>query len=168
MLVNPKYRNLLKEPFGLLIEEDGVNRERILVYIEKSIKIVTVGDTTTDKLLNFGFIPNLYIIDNKEKRILKDTPIEYDVEKKIYCENKPGEISEQVIDIIKEITVIDFNRIQIIIDGEEDLLALPLFMLSPNNWTIFYGQPNVGLVVVEIDQALRKKAKSIFNRVFFS
>ncbi len=158
MLVNPKYRNLLKEPFGLLIEEDGVNRERILLYIEESIKIVTVGDTTTDKLLNFGFIPNLSIIDNKEKRILKDTPIEYDVEKKIYCENKPGEISEQVIDIIKEI----------IIDGEEDLLALPLFMLSPNNWTIFYGQPNVGLVVVEIDEALREKAKSIFNKVFFS
>jgi GTP-dependent dephospho-CoA kinase len=168
MLVNPKYRNLLKEPFGLLIEEDGVNRERILLYIEKSIKIVTVGDTTTDKLLNFGFIPNLSIIDNKEKRILKDTPIEYDVEKKIYCENKPGEISEQVIDIIKEITMMDFNRIQIIIDGEEDLLALPLFMLSPNNWTIFYGQPNVGLVVVEIDEALREKAKSIFNKVFFS
>ncbi|MGN6349502.1 MAG: GTP-dependent dephospho-CoA kinase family protein [Candidatus Nitrosocosmicus sp.] len=159
---------MLKEPFGLLIEEDGVNRERILLYIKKSIKIVTVGDTTTDKLLNFGFIPNLSIIDNKEKRILIDTPIEYDVEKKIYCENKPGEISEQVIDIIKEITVIDFNRIQIIIDGEEDLLALPLFMLSPNNWTIFYGQPNFGLVVVEIDQALREKAKSIFNKVFFS
>ncbi|MGN6629697.1 MAG: DUF359 domain-containing protein, partial [Candidatus Nitrosocosmicus sp.] len=81
---------MLKEPFGLLIKEDGVNRERILLYIKKSIKIVTVGDTTTDKLLNFGFIPNLSIIDNKEKRILKDTPIEYDVEKKIYCENKPG------------------------------------------------------------------------------
>ena len=71
MLVNPKYIHLLKEPFGLLIEESKVNKERVLPFIEKSDKVVTVGDTTTDKLVKFGFTPNLSIIDNKEKRILK-------------------------------------------------------------------------------------------------
>jgi uncharacterized protein (UPF0218 family) len=56
---------------------------------------------------------------------------------------------------------------QIIIKGEEDLLALPLFMYSPNGWTVFYGQPNEGLVVVEIDSDIKKKARLIFNKVFY-
>jgi uncharacterized protein (UPF0218 family) len=168
MIVNPKYLYLLKEPFGLLIEEKSVNREKISSFIKRSDKIVTVGDTTTAKLLNLGFIPNLSIIDNKEKRILKNKFIEFDVDEKIYCENNPGEISTQVMDLLKKITMMNFNKIQIMVDGEEDLLALPLFMYSPDNWTIFYGQPNMGLVVVEIDEFIRDKAKSIFNKVFFS
>lgn len=166
MLVNPKYIHLLKEPFGLLIEESKVNKERVLPFIEKSDKVVTVGDTTTDKLVKFGFTPNLSIIDNKEKRILKNGSVEFDVDEKIYCKNQPGEINDRVMDLIKKITVMDFNRIQIIVDGEEDLIALPLIMYSPNKWTIFYGQPNMGLVVVEIDDPLREKAKLMFNKVF--
>ena len=168
MIVNPKYLYLLKEPFGILIEENNVNRENISSFIERSNKIVTVGDTTTAKLLKLGFIPNLSIIDNKEKRIFKNKFIEFDVDEKIYCENKPGEISTQAMELLKKITMMNFDKIQITVDGEEDLLALPLFMYAPDRWTIFYGQPNMGLVVVEIDEITRDKAKSIFNKVFSS
>ena len=75
-------------------------------------------------------------------------------------------VNGEAIGLIREITTTNFNRMQIIIKGEEDLLALPLFMYSPNGWTVFYGQPNEGLVVVEIDSNIRKKAKLIFNKVF--
>jgi uncharacterized protein (UPF0218 family) len=166
MIINSKFVNLLKEPFGILIKEDMVNKEILFPFISKSNKIVTVGDTTTEKLLKLGFIPNLSIIDNKEKRILKNKNIELDVDKKFYFSNRPGEINEEVMDLIKKITVMDFNRIQIIIDGEEDLLSLPLFIYSPDKWTIFYGQPNEGLVIVEINDIIREKAESIFNKVF--
>ena len=166
MLINPKFVNLLKEPFGILIKEDKVNKEILFPFISKSTKIVTVGDTTTEKLLKFGYIPNLSVIDNKEKRILKNKNMEFDVDKKFYFNNRPGEINGDVLDLIKKITVMDFNRIQIIIDGEEDLLALPLFIHSPNNWAVFYGQPNEGLVIVEVNNITRKKAESIFNKVF--
>ena len=166
MLINSKFVNLLKEPFGILIKEDKVNKEILFPFISKSNKIVTVGDTTTEKLLKFGYIPNLSVIDNKEKRILKNKNMEFDVDKKFYFNNRPGEINGDVLDLIKKITVMDFNRIQIIIDGEEDLLALPLFIHCPNNWTVFYGQPNEGLVIVEVNNITRKKAESIFNKVF--
>jgi len=83
MLINPKFVNLLKEPFGILIKEDEVNKEILFPFISKSNKIVTVGDTTTEKLLKFGYIPNLSVIDNKEKRILKNKNMEFDVDKKI-------------------------------------------------------------------------------------
>ena len=166
MQVNPKYSDLLKGPFGELIKENDVSKEKIRPFIKRSNKVITVGDTTTEKFVKFGFIPDLSIIDNKEKRMVKDKPVEYSADKKIYLENKPGEVNAEVISLIREITTTNFNRMQIIIKGEEDLLALPLFMYSPNGWTVFYGQPNEGLVVVEIDSNTRKKARLIFNKVF--
>jgi GTP-dependent dephospho-CoA kinase len=166
MQVNPKHTDLLKEPFGELIKENDVSKEKIQPFIKRSNKVITVGDTTTEKFVKFGFIPDLSIIDNKEKRTVKDKPVEYSADKKIYLENKPGEVNAEAISIIREITPTNFNRMQIIISGEEDLLALPLFMYSPNGWTVFYGQPNEGLVVVEIDSNIRKKARLIFNKVF--
>jgi GTP-dependent dephospho-CoA kinase len=166
MQVNPKHTDLLKEPFGELIKENDVSKEKIQPFIKRSNKVITVGDTTTEKFVKFGFIPDLSIIDNKEKRTVKDKPVEYSADKKIYLENKPGEVNAEAISIIREITTTSFNRMQLIIKGEEDLLALPLFMYSPNGWTVFYGQPNEGLVVVEIDSNTRKKARLIFNKVF--
>jgi uncharacterized protein (UPF0218 family) len=166
MQVNPKYTDLLKEPFGELIKENDVSKEKIQPFIKRSNKVITVGDTTTENFVKFGFIPDLSIIDNKEKRMVKDKPVEYSADKKIYLENKPGEVNAEAISLIREITTTNFNRMQIIIKGEEDLLALPLFMYSPNGWTVFYGQPNEGLVVVEIDSNTRKKARLIFNKVF--
>jgi GTP-dependent dephospho-CoA kinase len=166
MQVNPKHTDLLKEPFGELIKENDVSKEKIQPFIKRSNKVITVGDTTTEKFVKFGFIPDLSIIDNKEKRTVKDKPVEYSADKKIYLENKPGEVNPEAISLIREITTTNFNRMQIIIKGEEDLLALPLFMYSPNGWTVFYGQPNEGLVVVEIDSNTRKKARLIFNKVF--
>jgi GTP-dependent dephospho-CoA kinase len=166
MQVNPKHTDLLKEPFGELIKENDVSKKKIQPFIKRSNKVITVGDTTTEKFVKFGFIPDLSIIDNKEKRTVKDKPVEYSADKKIYLENKPGEVNAEAISIIREITTTNFNRMQIIIKGEEDLLALPLFMYSPNGWTVFYGQPNEGLVVVEIDSNIRKKARLIFNKVF--
>jgi GTP-dependent dephospho-CoA kinase len=166
MLINPRYSNLLKEPFGLLIKENEVTKTKIYAFINESAKIVTVGDTTTQKFVEFGYTPDLSIIDNKEKRKTKSNNIELQVDKVIYCENRPGELNIHVMDLIKKITSIKFNKIQIIIEGEEDLIALPLFMYSPNKWTIFYGQPNEGLVMVEMNNDRRKRARLIFNKVF--
>ncbi len=168
MHLNPKYIELLKSPFGVLVVEGNANKEVLEGFIKKADKIITVGDTTTEKFLKFNFIPDISVIDGKEKRKIKDTTTEYQVNEKIYCKNQPGELNEKIIDIIKDLTSKkNLGKIQIIIDGEEDLIALPLLMHAPDKWVVFYGQPNEGLVVAEINEEMRKKAKSIFNKVFF-
>jgi GTP-dependent dephospho-CoA kinase len=166
MLINPHYSYLLKAPFGILIKDNNVDKDKIFSFIKNSKKIITVGDTTTERFIEFGYTPDLSIIDNKEKRIRKTKLLGFHVDEIIHCKNKPGEINEQIINLIKKIITLEFNKIRIIIEGEEDLTALPLFMYSPNGWTIFYGQPNEGLVVVEMDDDIRKRAKLIFNKVF--
>ena len=167
MRININYADLLKAPFGILIKEKDVDEIKINQFVKRAHKIITVGDTTTNRLVGFGHIPDLSVIDNKEKRVIKNKTTEFQVDEKIQCENKPGELNEDVIILIKKITLAEvYNKIQIVVKGEEDLVALPLFMYSPDGWTVFYGQPNEGLVVVEVNDAAREKARLIFNKVF--
>jgi uncharacterized protein (UPF0218 family) len=167
MRINLNYADLLKAPFGILIKENEIDETKINQFVKSASKIITVGDTTTERLVGFGHIPDLSVIDNKEKRVIKSKTTEFRVDKKMYCENKPGEINEEVIDLIREIALANFyNKLQIVVKGEEDLVALPLFMYSPDKWTVFYGQPNEGMVVVEVNDKVRERARLIFNKVF--
>ncbi|MDQ4074464.1 MAG: hypothetical protein M3162_09215 [Thermoproteota archaeon] len=58
--------------------------------IEKLLRFV-LGDTTTEKFLKFNFILDISVIDGKEKRKIKDTTTEYQVNEKIYFKNQPGD-----------------------------------------------------------------------------
>lgn len=167
MRIDPNKIDLLKKPFGNIIKDSDIDKSVIDRCLENTQKVITVGDTTTEKFINLGIIPDLSIIDGKEKRVEKNEIIDYPLDEKLYFENNPGEINEQILLLIKNLSLNGFEKkLQFIIEGEEDLLALPLFMYSPDGWTIFYGQPNEGLVVVEMNKDLRARAKLIFNRVF--
>ena len=57
------------------------------------------------------------------------------------------------------------SHVRIIVEGEEDLLALPLFLIVPQGSILLYGQPSEGLVVVKINSKVRKKAKDLMDRI---
>ena len=161
--------SLLKEPFGVLIKDDNIDKESLDREIGEAHKIITVGDTTTEKLVSLGFIPDISVVDGKEKRIKKDKIFEYSTDKILHFENKPGELDEHIITEIQQLTQSRLNgRIKFIIEGEEDLVALPFLMFSPDNWVICYGQPQPyhGMVIVHVNEDSRRRAKLIFNKVF--
>jgi GTP-dependent dephospho-CoA kinase len=159
--------NILKEPFGVLIKDDNINKESLDGEIGRANKIITVGDTTTEKLVRLGYIPDISVVDGKEKRIKKPERFEYTTDKILYFENKPGELDERIITEILQLTQSKLeSKIQFIIEGEEDLVALPFLMFSPDNWVVCYGQPYQGLVIVHVSEDSRSRAKLIFNKVF--
>ena len=245
MIVDPAKLDLLKEPFGILIKEDLVNRKSITEMLRSAFKIVTVGDTTTEKLIGFGIMPDISVIDGKEKRVVKTTKLDYKVDEVLKFKNNPGELGEDIISAIRNLasqkntpdeygtaisvdgkkdddnkednkenkeggdgswnvntqlvrestmtteqktvnvgfmnkTVTDkpqnngihtiedsaSKKIRIAIDGEEDIVALPFLIYAPVGWVVCYGQPNEGLVIVQITEESKKRAKSIFNKVF--
>ena len=45
-----------------------------------------------------------------------------------------------------------------LIDGEEDLVVLPLILILPLNSLIFYGQPQEGLVMITVSEEIKKTA----------
>ena len=167
MKINQSQLSLLKEPFGVIIKDDDINKESLNQEIGRAHKIITVGDTTTEKLVSLGYIPDISVVDGKEKRIKKHKIFEYPTDKILHFENKPGELDEQIIAEILQLTQSKLeSKIQFIIEGEEDLVALPFLMFSPDDWVICYGQPYHGLVMVHVNEDSRSRAKLIFNKVF--
>ena len=61
-------RDQLKIPLGDLIKEENVNKENILSKIGSKLIVITVGDRTTENMINLGIIPQIQIIDGLEKR----------------------------------------------------------------------------------------------------
>lgn len=168
MILDPTKLDLLKEPFGTLIRDNEVTIGLVTEILKKAPKVIAVGDTTTEKLVGFGFIPDISVTDCMEKRVIKASKFEYPVDKTIHLDNRPGELSKQVILEVKKLILANAydSKIRIIIKGEEDLVALPFLMYSPNNWVICYGQPNEGLVIVQVTEDSKKKAMLIFNKAF--
>tara|TARA_Y100000590_G_scaffold400389_1_gene484426 strand:+ start:739 stop:1236 length:498 start_codon:yes stop_codon:yes gene_type:complete len=155
-------REELKIPLGNLIKDSDPQKEQIIrkTYSEKIV--ITIGDATSDMLIKMGLVPFLQIVDGKEKRHERDLPLDDSIATKLYCVNPAGELTQESFDTIKK----SFNLkppIRILVDGEEDLLVLPTCILAPENYVIMYGQPNEGLVIVQITTQVREKVQKIVN-----
>ena len=67
-------REQFKTPLGKLLPIGQDNKENIVKHISKDSYLITVGDQTTEKMIDFGLIPSLQIIDGFEKRQKRELP----------------------------------------------------------------------------------------------
>ncbi len=155
-------RDQLKIPLGKLIFEEQTTRENILKEIPQDSFIITVGDATTEKLMNFGIVPSLQIVDGQEKRVTREPPSASNIKTNLTCNNPAAQITSEAIDTIKKALESE-TPVRILVNGEEDLLVLPVCLYAPEDAIIMYGQPNEGLVVVQINTEVRNKTKSILE-----
>ena len=162
MDLSENLREELKTPLGELIKDSNSDKEKIIKKIYSEKIVVTVGDATSELLIKMGLVPFLQIVDGKEKRHERDLPINDSVVTTINCKNPAGEITQQSMDTIKK-SLNSKPPIRIIVDGEEDLLVIPVCLFAPENCAVMYGQPNEGLVIVEITNQIRQKVQNIVN-----
>ncbi len=154
-------RSQLKKPLGLLIHDFEVTKTEILSNIPKDAIVVTVGDATTDKMVSFGINPSLQIVDSLEKRNKRDLPEGY-VRTVLHCKNPAAEITDESVSVIRKAFSMT-PPVRIVVDGEEDLLVLPVAVYAPENCIVLYGQPNEGLVLVQVTEETRNKAREIMS-----
>ena len=154
-------REQMKIPLGILLPESQANKENILKHIEQNSYIITVGDRTTEKMIDFDLIPSLQIVDGIEKREKREPPKLVNTTE-ITVDNPPAEITSQSIDVIKQAFSME-SPIRILVTGEEDLLVLPVCIHAPENSIVMYGQPNEGLVIVKITSEIRNKVQSLLD-----
>ena len=154
-------REQFKIPLGLLLPIGQDNKENIQKYLLDDSYIITVGDRTTEKMIEFGIIPSLQIIDGFEKRQKRKFP-KIGTESELKIDNPATEITLQSIEIIKKAFGMN-SPVRLIVNGEEDLLVLPVCIYAPENSIVLYGQPNKGLVLVQITTEIRNKAQTLLN-----
>jgi uncharacterized protein (UPF0218 family) len=130
---------------------------------EKPSKIITVGDKVSQDLTNNSIQPDLLIVDNK---IMREaiTPIIATADQIIQVKNPPGTISDEAWSAVINATR-SMQRTKIVVDGEEDLLALPAVIGAPERSFIFYGQPHEGVVLMIVTEELKKKIRKIINEM---
>ena len=155
-------RDQLKNPLGTLINDDDPNKENIIKKITAESIIITVGDRTTENMLQLGLKPKIQIIDCLEKRNKRIAPVDDTVNTKLSCTNPPGEITEESIQVIKKAFSSE-PPVRIVVDGEEDLLVVPVCISAPENSFVMYGQPGEGLVIVQITPEIRAKVQKILD-----
>jgi uncharacterized protein (UPF0218 family) len=154
-------REQMKIPLGILLPEIQANKENILKNISENSFIITVGDRTTQKMIEFDLIPSLQIVDGIEKREKREPPKLANATE-ITVDNPPAEITLQSIDVIKKAFLMN-PPVRILVTGEEDLLVLPVCIHAPENSVVLYGQPNEGLVITKITTEIRNKAQSLLD-----
>ena len=155
-------REQLKIPLGDLLLEKDATKQNIIKYLSNNSFVITVGDRTTEKMINFGLTPSVQIIDSQEKRIKRDPPKDENISTELRCDNPAAEITEQSIEIIKKAFSLK-PPVRLVVNGEEDLLVIPVCIHAPNHSVVLYGQPNEGLVIVNITPEIRNKTQRLLD-----
>ena len=154
-------RDQMKVPLGILLLENQTQKNEIQKHLTDNSYIITVGDRTTEKMINFDLIPSLQIIDGQEKREKREPP-KLKNATELTVDNPAAEITSESISVIKNAFTLQ-PPIRLFVNGEEDLLVLPVCIHAPENAVVLYGQPNEGLVIVKITPEIRNKAQTLLD-----
>jgi len=155
----------LKEPFGRLLPGTPAKTMSALNSIISQTqprRITAVGDVVSRETLVAGITVNLRILDHISMR-RPTAAFNLKVSKTYRVKNPAGVITLEAWETIKK--AMKDNEALIVVEGEEDLLALPCIVESPNNCLVLYGQPSKGLVVVDTNSKVKDEASLILSRM---
>ena len=130
---------------------------------EKPSEIISIGDIVSQNIHTSGFNPQLTVIDyiSLRDQIMPKQP---EVEKTVHVKNPQGTITEEAIQAIREALASGVHT-HIVVEGEEDLLALIAVLYAPENAFVVYGQPHCGIVVIKVSSEKKAEVKRLLNEM---
>jgi len=159
-------RSELKEPLGLLLEgeprETVARLEKMLSRL-RPVLFASVGDVSSRSLMEAGIQPDIVVVDNRVMRGDVEPMSLWD-RTAIRTQNHPGTIGSDSWRALGEAVRLK-RGVAVIVEGEEDLLVLPLIDLMPLGSLIAYGQPRAGMVVVEVTEERKRWADGFMERM---
>ena len=165
LILKKEMRSEFKKPIGTLFPSISDAKSSIDEIGDKSL-LISIGDVTTRRMLDEGIVPDVGIVDNLIEREPSDYEICYD-NVTLKTKNPPGTITDQMWKTIKEgfrlVEKAGYN-VLIVVEGEEDLSAIPCMVMAPAGSLIFYGQPGEGVVLCEVDK-IKEKAENLIKKL---
>lgn len=153
-----RHRHLFREPMGDLLPDAEADAERISGAVAGAAAVVTVGDRTTERVLEYGILPDIQIVDGVERRSPRAPPGA--AARTVHCSNPAAHITAEAISAITDAYASD-APVRILVSGEEDLLLIPALAHAPSGAVLMYGQPGEGLVVVRADGRSKERARRL-------
>lgn len=148
-------RDAFKEPLG------PITTDADRLFTELTGPVITIGDMVSYHAQETGRIPDVAVVDGRTKRTAVDPTVETALAEvkvdRLDAINPPGTITDSLIHALSSALKRD-EPVQVCVDGEEDLAAIPAILLAPDGATVVYGQPDEGMVVVDVNDQSQKMA----------
>ncbi|MEA3293422.1 MAG: DUF359 domain-containing protein [Euryarchaeota archaeon] len=162
-------RSEMRRQFGILYPGDGKKTiKNILHDIGSPANIITIGDISTFNVLQCSTIPDISIIDEKTHRKPADSNIIKGIRhftfKMMYVNNPSGCVTSELVQAISQAISIN-EPVQIMVNGEEDLAALPAIVLAPVSSVVIYGLPDEGAIVVTVTHDIKDMICDMMERM---
>lgn len=163
-----KLRSTLREPLEppIFVDDETATAKSVISKINQSgVITIGVGDIVNKTLISAGYTPDLQIIDLRTRR--QSINSEHLQQSGPHLTNRPGTINKEVvIQINNKIQnyLNDDKKQVLIIDGEEDLLALPAILLAPLDGFVVYGQFDKGIVVIGITESIKENVVKLVKQ----
>lgn len=161
-------RPQLKKPMGTLIKNFDAWIKKEKSFIVPSM-LITVGDVITKACNDLSLQQKFSIIDfyvQRKRKFTKIAELGFSGKEEVFLvRNKAGTITPALFRKVKTV----FNskspsRKIIVVAGEEDLAVLPCMINAAYGSVILYGQPNQGVVKIEVSKKTKAKALNIIRR----
>lgn len=148
-------RPALQRPLGRLLKgDDAYGRLLEEASRLRPPRIVAVGDVVAEDSLRHGLRLDVAIVDLKTKRRSRPIDIGRHFDHSTSVRNPPGHVTAEAIDAIREALARGAPTL-IVVEGEEDLLTIPSVIYAPDGSMVIYGQPDEGVVVVDVNEGSR-------------
>ncbi|MEN8253200.1 MAG: pantetheine-phosphate adenylyltransferase [Patescibacteria group bacterium] len=121
--------------------------------INKNNKIFIVGDSSLEKFIKNNWDYNFAVYDKRVQRKAVNSKIINSISPNLTCSNPAGNITLQLSKALKSCLKNTYKHL--FVDGEEDLATVALALLLPLESIIYYGQPDSGLVELEITEKVK-------------
>jgi len=157
-------RGELKEPMGPIFTD----AERLLS--ETGSPLVAVGDVVTYHLERAGVTPDVAVVDGLTKREKVEDRVAEGVARlgesarEAHVENPAGGISREMVETLRE-ALADPEPTVIVVEGEEDLVALPAIVAAPLGASVVYGQPDEGMVHANVTEKAKAEMRDLLIRM---
>jgi uncharacterized protein (UPF0218 family) len=158
-------RSELAKPLGRLFKLSEIDGPSFAQAVKGASFVVTVGDRVTETIGKTGRVPDVQIVDSRENRKPRAPPkVRFSVSSEV--KNPAGSITSAAVERIGA-SFEGVKPARVLVEGEEDLLAIPAILLAPDSASVFYGQPGMGIVLVRTDRASRARSRTVMMRMGF-
>jgi hypothetical protein len=153
----PDARGAFKDPLGPVYQD----AERLLA--DAGDPVIAVGDVVTYHLVAAGAPPKVALVDGKTKREEASEEVRSgvpDADREVEVASEPATVSDELLEALVDAIDADGSTL-VTVAGEEDLATLPAVLASPTGASVVYGQPNEGMVLVNVDSETKARAREL-------
>ncbi len=167
-------RTALREPLGDVFPGSFAEKQRVVKELLNTIEkrkppaVYSIGDIITRSLQKAGFVPAVSVVDGKSRReaLKAEDVLQFESGSGEVYPNAAGTISNRAVVQLKQLRDRYMNdRVSGImrVDGEEDLLALPVILIAPMGSIVLYGQYELGVVSVRVTEAVKNRVQELLD-----